>query len=201
MAALVLSLLIATANSSFEAQSGHIRHIAADLIMLDQLLAQYGPEVNPVRVQLRQAVGPLIERIWDENQSASPNRSPFEASSSGQNVVSRIVQLDAQSEAQRIIKDRAIQVSVDLVQTRLTLFEQAGSGISLPFLTVLIFWLSIIFASFGMFSRLNPVSVAAIVLFAVSASGALFLILELSQPFSGMMRISSAPLNNALAPL
>ena len=63
------------------------------------------------------------------------------------------------------------------------------------------FWLAIIFLSFSLFSRLNPTVIAALFVFAVSSSGAIFLILELSQPFTGLMQISSAPLRNALPPI
>jgi hypothetical protein len=55
--------------------------------------------------------------------------------------------------------------------------------------------------SFSLFSKLNPTVVAALFVFALSASAAIFLILELSQPFAGLMQISSAPLRDALAPL
>jgi Protein of unknown function (DUF4239) len=83
----------------------------------------------------------------------------------------------------------------------LALFVQAGSSVPVPFLAVLVFWLAIIFASFSLFTRLNPTLVTALVVFALSASAALFLILEMSQPFVGFMQIPSAPLRNALAPL
>lgn len=201
IAALVLGLLIAAANGSYGTQSGHVQHIAADIILLDQLLAQYGPEAKPVREELRQAIAPLVERIWRENRSESAHKSTFEATKSGQDTASAILRLAPQNETQRVIKDRAIQIASDLAQTRFLLFEQSGDAIPLPFLIVLIFWLSIIFMSFGMFSRLNIVSGVALTVFAVSAAGALFLVLELSNPFAGMMQISSAALSGALAPL
>jgi hypothetical protein len=90
-----------------------------------------------------------------------------------------------------VLKERAVAVSSDLAQTRLLLFEQGGDSITVPFLTVLVFWLAFIFASFSLFSRLNPTLMAILFVFALSASGAIFLILELSQPFAGLLRISS----------
>jgi hypothetical protein len=201
IAALVLGLLIAAANSSFGTQSSHIQHIAADVILLDQLLSQYGPEAKPAREELRAAIAPLVERIWRENRSDTAHQSTFEATRSGQDMASIILHLSPQNEAQRIIKDRAIQITSDSAQTRFLLFEQSGSGIPLPFLIVLIFWLSIIFMSFGLFSRFNLVSGSALLVFALSAAGALFLVLELSSPFTGLMQISSVPLRNSLGPL
>jgi hypothetical protein len=201
IAALVLGLLIASAKGTYDSQSTNIERIAADAILLDQLLAFYGPETTQTRQELRGAVEPVIALIWRQNQTGTAGRSVFAAVRSGEDAYVKIVQLSPQNEFQRILKDRAVETVVDLAQTRLSSFEQARSTIPLPFVAVLIFWLAIIFASFGMFSRHNATSIAALVVFAVSASGALFLVLELSQPFSGLLQISSEPLRSALPPL
>jgi hypothetical protein len=68
-------------------------------------------------------------------------------------------------------------------------------------LAILAFWLVIIFASFSLFSPLNVTVFTCLSLFDLSAACAIFLILELSQPFTGVLMISSAPLRSALAPL
>ena len=201
ISALVLGLLIASANSSYDAQSAHIQHLAADIILLDQLLAQYGPEAKPAREDIRRAIDPLVKRIWRESQSRSTRQSPVEVAGAGQDMAAIILHLAPQNDAQRIIKDRAIQTTTDAAQTRFLLFEQSGGSLPLPFLVVLVFWLAMIFASFGLFARPNPILIGALIVCAVSVSGALFLVLELSQPFTGLMQISSTPLRNALAPL
>jgi len=201
ISALVLGLLIASANSSYDAQSGHIQHLAADIILLDQLLAQYGPEAKPAREDLRHAVDPVVKRIWRESQSGSARQSPVQVAGVGQDMAAIILNLAPQNDAQRIIKDRAIQTTADLAQTRFLLFEQSGGSLPLPFLVVLVFWLAMIFASFGLFARPNPILISALIVCAVSVSGALFLVLELNEPFTGLMQISSTPLRNALAPL
>ena len=201
ISALVLGLLIASANSSYDAQSSHIQHLAADIILLDQLLAQYGAEAKPAREDLRHAVDPLVKRIWRESQSGSARQSPVQVAGAGQDMAAIILHLAPQDDAQRIIKERAIQATADLAQTRFLLFEQSGGSLPLPFLVVLVFWLAMIFASFGLFTRPNPVLISALIVCAVSVSGALFLVLELNGPFTGLMQISSTPLRNALAPL
>jgi hypothetical protein len=119
----------------------------------------------------------------------------------GETAFAEILALRAESDAQRSLKARAIEVGSDLAQTRLLLFGQSGTTIPLPFLAVLVFWLAIIFSSFSLFSPLNPTLIAALSIFACSAAGAIFLILELSQPFTGLMQISSAPLRHALPPV
>lgn len=201
IAALALGLLIAAANGSFQTQRGYIQRIAADVILIDQLLAQYGAEANSAREEIRRAIGPLVDRVWREDQWLAAYQRPLEPTYYGQFSATRIMQLAPQSDIQRITKDRAINIIADLAQTRFLLFEHSGGSLPLPFLIVLVFWLSLIFASFGIFGSSNPVSIAALVMCAAAASGALFLVLDLNEPFTGLMHIPSQSLRNALAPL
>lgn len=201
IAALVLGLLIASAKTSYDTQSGQVQRLTADVVLLDQLLAQYGSQARPIRNLMRQALGPVVEQLWRESRSAATKDAPFVGSAVAEDALARIGELVPQTDAQQSLKAEAIRVSTDLVQTRLALYTQAGSSIPLPFAAVLIFWLAIIFASFCLFAPLNPTLIVALVVFALSASAALFLIAEMSEPFSGLMQIPSAPLRNALAPL
>jgi hypothetical protein len=197
--ALVLGLLIASAKSSFDTQAGQIKQITAGIILLDNLLDEYGAEAIPIRKQLRGAIGPVVDRLWREKVAKSP--MPFEATAAAEKVYAEIQNLTPQNDMQRSLQARAIQVSNDFAQTRLLLFVESDNQIPTPFLTILVFWLIIIFASFSLFSPLNPTVFGFLSLFALSASCAIYLILELSEPFKGLMMISSAPLRNALGPL
>jgi hypothetical protein len=199
MAALVLGLLITAAKSSFDTQSTQIKQITADIVLLDNLLAQYGPEARPIREQMRSAIGPFADRLWGEK--ATDGAAPFAANASAEKVYLEIQALSPQNQLQRSLQARAAQVSTDLTQTRLLLFVETDNSIPTPFIVILVFWLVIIFASFSLFSALNVTAFTCLSLFALSASGAMFLILELNQPFSGLMMISSAQLRHALGPL
>ena len=106
--------------------------------------------------------------------------------------------LSPKNDLQRSLQARAAQISTDLAQTRLLLFVESDSAIPAPFIAILAFWLIIIFASFSLFAALNVTVFGFLSLFALSASCAIFLILELSQPFTGLLMIPSAPLRNAL---
>jgi len=199
IAALVLGLLIAAAKSSFDTQSTQITQITADIILLDNLLAEYGPEARPIREQMRSIINPLADRLWREKQASTT--APFEFSATGEKAYLAIQALSPQNDLQRSLQARAAQVSTDLVQTRLVLFAESSNVIPTPFLVILVLWIVIIFASFSLFADLNLTVFTCLSLFALSASCAIFLILELSQPFSGLMMISSEPLRNALGPL
>ena len=199
IAGLVLGLLIAAAKGSFDVQTAQVKQITADVILLDTLLEQYGPEALPLRRGIRAQIGPFADRLWQEKETAT--NEPFEANANAEKLYLAILTLDPKNELQKSVQSRAVQVTGDLVQTRLLLFVQTGKLIPTPFLVVLIFWLMIIFASFSLFSELNSTVLTFLSLFALSASCAMFLILELGHPFSGLMAISSEPLRHALAPL
>jgi hypothetical protein len=199
IAALVLGLLIAAAKSSFDTQSTQIKQITADLILVDNLLTQYGQEARPVRQAMRNALGPFVDQLWREKEGSTTMR--FESNAAAEKVYIAIQSLSPQNELQRSLQSRAAQISTDLAQTRLLLFVESDNLIPAPFLAILVFWLVIIFASFSLFSPLNTTVFICLCLFALSASCAIFLILELSHPFSGLMMISSTPLREALGPV
>jgi hypothetical protein len=201
IAALVLGLLISSANSTYETQSTQVKQLIAGVVLLDRTLALYGPEAGSARILLRQSVGTLADRIWRENGAGAGKEEPFVESTSAQSLYDEILKLAPRDEAQRSLQARAIDATTDLGKARLLLFAKAGGSIPMPFLAVLISWLTIIFASFSLFANNNATTIAALCVFALSASASLFLILELSQPFTGLMMISSEPLRNALAPL
>jgi Protein of unknown function (DUF4239) len=201
IAALVLGLLIASAKTSFDTQVSQVKQLTADVILLDQLLAQYGPEAATVRNLLRGAVDAVADRIWHERSSVSARKGPFEATAAGEGFIVKLHQLSPQSDEQRSLKNRATEVTTNIAHTRLLLFTQGDNPIPMPFLVVLIFWVSIIFANFSLFAEPKPIVMGALFVFALSAAAAIFLVLELGQPFSGMMQISSIPLRSALAPL
>jgi Protein of unknown function (DUF4239) len=201
MSALVVGLLIASAKSSYDAQSTQINRMAVDLVLLDHLLAKYGPAAGSPRELLRRDVTTMVDSIWIDNRAEAAKAARFDASSTGIQFYEAIEQLAPQDDAQRSLKYQGIQIGTDLAQARLLLFAQLDNSIPTPFLVVLVFWLTILFVCFSIFSKPNAVVIAALFIFALSASSALFLIVDLSQPFSGLMQISSSKLRHILAPL
>jgi hypothetical protein len=196
IAALVLGLLIAAAKGSFETQISQIRQITADLILLDNILAQYGPEARPIREQIRSTVDPFADELWREKETGSTG--PIDTNAAAERVYLKIHRLSPHDDLQHSLKTRAVQISNDITQVRFLLFVESENLMAKPFLAVLAFWLTLIFASFSLFSPLNATVLTCLLLFASSAASAIFLILELSRPFTGLMSISSAPMRNAL---
>jgi len=201
ISALVLGLLINSASASYEAERGEVRQMAANIILLDQLLERYGPETRTAREALRASISPLVMQLWGDLAIPGPHQISPEPSGNARRAYAAIHDLVPRNDAQISIKALSLQVATDIQKSRLMLYERAHAGIPVPFLAILVSWLAMIFASFCLFTPLNPTSIAALIVIALAAASAIFLILEMGQPFDGLMQISSAPLRTALPPL
>jgi hypothetical protein len=201
LAALVLGLLIASAKSSFDQKTNQVKQMTSTIIVLDDLLAQYGPEATHLRSLLRQSIEPLANRIWREQESSAGRPGYFELSAQSLAFQNELEHLTPANDTQRSLQSRAIAAFMEGAQTRLLLFTQAGGSIPAPFLVILVFWLSAIFLSFTLFAQTNLVVMTSLLVCALSFAGAIFLVLELDNPFTGLMGISSTTLRSALLPL
>jgi len=196
MAALLLGLLVASAKGSYDTRRAELTQMAANVIVLDRALAHYGPEANEIRGMLKIGVSRMVAQVW-----GAPGQPDLQPTAQREVLFDKIQELTPHSEPQRAIQSQVETMAINLGQTRWLLFEQGGSSISTPLLVVVVFWLSILFVGFGLFAPRNATVTVAMLVSAMSVAGAIFLIVELDRPFSGLIQISSAPLQNALAVL
>jgi hypothetical protein len=200
MAALVLGLLVASTKGTYDTQKSEVTQMAAKIVFLDRVLANYGSETAESRELLRRSVGSAISHMWpDKKSSQTAQLDP--SGSSGEALFNSIEKLSPQNDVQRSLKTQAAQIATDLGQMRWLLFEQTDTSISVTMLIVLISWLAIIFMSAGLFGPGNATVIIALMLAAVSVAGAIFLIQELDMPFDGVIQISQRPMHNALVHL
>jgi Protein of unknown function (DUF4239) len=199
MAALVLGLLIASAKNSYDTKSTQIKQITANIILLDLDLEQYGPDAQNLRIALRSAIPALIDQIWSEGSRVK--FSPFAATVEAAEFIKKLQQLQPNNDPQRALQAQVLSAVASLTQARLSLFTESNDAIPTPFLAILIFWLAIIFTSFGLFVRPNRIVIVTFLVGGLSVASAIFLILEMGQPFTGLMQIPSEAPRHALAPL
>jgi hypothetical protein len=199
MAALLLGLLVASAKSAYDARSNELTQMAANTVLLDRALLHYGPAAAPIRPVLKTAVARMIDQVW--GREATDGNVLLPASQPLGVIYDKVQELEPHSDAQHAIQSQAGSILLNLGEERLLLFAQSGSSISTPFLVVVVFWLTVLFVSFGLFAPRNPTAIVTLLVAAISVAGALYLILDLDHPFSGLMQISSAPLRNALSML
>ncbi|MCX7003149.1 MAG: DUF4239 domain-containing protein [bacterium] len=199
MAALMLGLLVASAKGSYDTQKSEVIEMSAKVAFFDRILALYGPETAPAREALQGAITLMVARVWPENVTQTAGLKPN--ASSADTLYHAIQNLVPQTDEQRALKTQAIASVYELGQIRWLLFAQTGSSISAVLLIIVVCWLAILFFSFGMFSPANGTVIVALMLAAFSVAGAIFLILELDNPFGGLLRVSSQPMLNALSQL
>lgn len=201
LSALVLGLLIASAKSSFDAQRAGLQQLSTNVILLDRSLKFYGPEAKDIREMLRNTVVLLLEIRWPDNGAHSKGLDAAELSESATSLFAAIRNLSPNSDPQKAIQSQALQVSFDLARTRWLLSQADESSIPTPFLVILVFWLAVLFTTFGLFSPGNATVITSLLICAISVSAALFLIVELDRPLHGLITISSKPLRDALGHL
>ena len=202
MAALVLALLIASAKGNYDTMSSELRQADSRVILLDRVMAHYGPETNETRDLLRRSIASTIKRVWPEDNIEQAVAESTEGRVNIETVQDKLRQLSPRNDAQRWLQSRALEISNEIAEGRWLLIEQLGQRtLPMPFFVLMVFWLTIIFASFGLFSPRNATVITVLLVCALSAAGSLFLIIELDTPYQGLIKVSSVPLSNALAHL
>jgi hypothetical protein len=201
MTALLLGLVTASAKSSFDAMDTAVKQTATQVLTLDRLLARYGPETIEIRKGLQHGVGARVDLIWpqDSSKPASAKPIPSGGAPMGESLADAISALKPSNDTQRSLQSRALDLGESLLQAKWMVLATAENSIPLPFLVIILFWLTIIFISFGLFAPRNTTVVAALFVCAISVAAALFLVLEMESPLTGFIRVSPDPLRYALS--
>lgn len=185
MTALLLGLLVASGKSSYEVRRAEVTEIAADTVLLDRSLAHYGPETADIRSRLKVATGNMLQRIWSQETVTSKQL----VANNAEALYDEIQDLTPRTEKQHKLQTQAEEIAMRIGRTRYILVEQGGSAMTGAFLVVVVFWLSLLFASFALFAPRNLTATATLVLSAMAVAGAIFLILGLDHPFQGIIHI------------
>ena len=203
MTALVLGLVTASAKSSFDAVDSAVKNTAHEILSLDRVLARYGPETRQMRANFQRAIGIRIDMIWPQGSSGRVPVDPLRsgAMSEAEKLPDEIRALKPRDESQQALRSRALDLVEELLQARWLVLAGGETSVPLLFLATLVFWLTIIFAGFGLFAPRNATVVAVLFVCAVSVGSAVFLVWEMDTPFDGVLKVSASPLQYALAHL
>ena len=199
LVALVLGLLVGSAKNSLDSTNEGLTQAGAKVIALDRVLARYGADARSARDLLRTNIRGAVDRIWPSDRANATDMAAVERSTAAEDLDDKIRDLAPKTEAQKQLQAQALEISRDIQQWRWLLIEKTQAALPPVFLVVLIFWLTILFASFGLLSPRNPTTITTLMVAAASISCAVFLILEMNRPFGGMIQASSSPLTKALA--
>ena len=217
MTALILGLLVASANDAYRSFNSGLEEIGSGILTMDRAMAYYGSETQPIREKLRQQVLYVLMTNWPEDEdkladwvspselAAEPIRlagmEPFsndlstalKKANALSDIQDLLLKLTPKDDAQRWRQTRALEMSGNMAEKRWLLIAQSQSSLPTPFLVVLVIWLVILFVIFCLFAPRNKTVTTVLLLCALSVSGSIFLILELNKPTSGLLKASSAP--------
>jgi Protein of unknown function (DUF4239) len=200
--ALVLGTLIGSTYSFYSTQKSEMETFAARAVQLDLALAEFGPETEPARLRMKDTLQRVHDMVWGGNaKAAAPDLSIGEPLQHLQELDEYVASLDPKTSAQRQFAAAAVGDAAAIEQTRLLISLQLASSVSWPLVVIVVSWALILFCGFGVLSRINATTVVALGFGAFAVGSALFLILELSQPFSGVFRVPSGAYDQMLGSL
>jgi len=154
MTALVLGLVTASAKTSFDAADSAVKKTAYDILTLDRLLARYGSETGDIRKGLQRAIGARTDIIWPQGVSKRADLDPLRsgAASEAEGLPNAIRALKPRDDSQRALQSRALDLAEELLEERWLVLAGTETSIPVPFLVILLFWLTFTFASLGLFA-------------------------------------------------
>src|SRR3977135_220153 len=197
LAALVLGLMITAANGSFTKRSEEVREMSLQLIRMDRNLRRYGPEADDVRAKLRAWSTAKIQQLFPEEGKVVPTSD--QTIELLEDVQDGLMDLKPKDYRQGPLLPLCVTPSSAMIQARWGLETHAGHSIPIPFLVLLIFWLAIVFASFGLFAPSNLTTMVALLLCAVAVAGGIFLIEDRDNPGGGFVRLPADAMKRAHA--
>jgi hypothetical protein len=206
ISALVVSLMISTAKTSFDDKDSELRQQAAYTILLDRLMAQYGPETREARIQLRGMTEQKLRAVWGEEVGGDSTtdldlRVLRNENFGIETLQERLLGLSPKDDRQRALKEKALDVSYKIAEGQWVLLEQIESRLQWVFIALVTFWLTIVFMSFGVFAPRNMSVISALFVGSLSVGAAIYIIAELDSPYGGYITISSAPVRTAIEQL
>jgi hypothetical protein len=200
MAALVLGFVVSSAQSYYQAVQSDLTDIAADVSRLDAVLERIGPQADGPRRLLRKALGSAVHTVWPDYRSSLPNDGPGNGLRATGQVADAILALPPGDARAAALQQQAVGLAtgIEADAYRLARLQQGRSQTAL--LAVILSWLVIVYLGFGLVSPGTPTATVALVASAAAAAGALFLVVELSTPLSGLVHIDPSVLAGALSP-
>jgi hypothetical protein len=201
LSALVLGLLIWTSYGVYAGQNIAIQTLAAKVLQFDFALKDYGPEASDARARLRQGLAKSIDQVWGASESdrnfVAHNLAGALQSQRGWDVI--LTSLHPSTDAQKQALAAATSTIDSINQSRFQMSFAMGNPISIPLVVIVVAWTTLLFFGYGLLSGGSVASFVALVVGALAVASAAYLIVDLSDPYAGLFRASSAPLDQVLA--
>src|SRR5580704_80836 len=198
MFGLLFSLQLSSGKAFFDTQEQEVMEMRSKTVLLDNVLAHYGPEAKGAREALRNSVDEVLSHVWPKELSSVSTWAPTDEESE---LYEKIQQLAPNNETQRSEKTLALGMAIDLRRTRWISAARIRSCTAVPLMVMEIAWATLIFSSFGLLATHSVTTIVSLALCAFAVSGGFFLIVEMNTPFSGLIKVSSAPIRETFKQL
>ena len=200
VSALVLGLLISNANTSFTRLGGEVTTLSAEILRLDHILRRYGADAEPARETLLEYAEHKAADLFPDDPAnvRLSNPATYELF---QRLEDMLLALRPANPRDQWWLSQATALAAKIGDARWLLAQQVGQGTPKAFVALLVFWLALLFASFGLFAPPNLTSTITLTLCALAVAGAVAMFLELEQGFGGVVRISPEPMRKAVLTL
>lgn len=142
-----------------------------------------------------------MDRGWTIESSDDPSAERAPAYKEVEAVQGRLRGLDPHDDTHRLIQARALEIAGQVAEGHLLQVESADEGLPWGFFVVLVYWLALLFGTFGLQAPANKTVLTIILVCALSVAGAIFAISDMANPYAGFIHISDRPLQGALARL
>jgi hypothetical protein len=196
MTGLVLGMLVSSAKTFYDGEKNQVAELSTQIVLLNDLLTAYGPETKQTHIEARQFVEDAVNRIWPQDSSQLYQLRPEDK---GQFLYEQIQLLAPKNDAQTYVKAQLLSSTVSLRKTYWLMYLQSEqTSIAIPLLVVVTSWLTAIFMSFGLFAPRNPTVIITLIICALAASAAIFIIMSMYSPFSGVLKISPVAVREAM---
>jgi hypothetical protein len=194
--ALVLGMLVSNAKTYYDSWNAQVAEIASQVVTIDRLMADYGPETDEIRVEFRQLVQNFVERTWPKQDSLQVALKP---QYNGDILMRQVELLTPKDALQTSEKSQIVPMITSLRQAQWRMFARSQqTTMPTPLLVIVVSWQAVIFVSMALFAPRNITIFVTFALGALTISTAVLLILDMYSPFKGILTISSAPITDSL---
>ena len=199
--ALVLGTFAGSAYTLYATQKSELETLGARIMQLDSALEAYGPETRPGREALRKALRQTYEEIWGNSAGTPPDADVKSIFAGTKTLEQYLLSLSPTSDGQKQALSMANSAAADINKTRLLMGLQLAGGIPWPMLTIVVCWSLLMFCGYGLASPVNRTVVVALGFGAITVASAIFIIVQLSNPYSGALKLSAAPVTETIEAL
>jgi hypothetical protein len=106
--------------------------------------------------------------------------------------------LQASSDGQKAAKTEALQAASAIGQARMQMALALVDPVNYPLLGIVVAWATCLFCGYGLMSKRHPMSYITLAVGALAVASALEIIIDLSDPYSGLFQVSPHPLTDVI---